>query len=223
MENLNLFCKYCGNSFSKENKPHIMNCSHNICSKCLKLNNKILKCLECETKFMKNKIKKFPINFLLLELCSSKEEDKNKKENENKFYFCEICNLNLSTDYHKKNYPTHNLIEKEKDINENIGIEIEKKKAELLNEFLDINRKSVERNALFFGELIKRLKDISTTFKFDDIDPFEILLLSGIINPADKERLKFFNDKIFSNEENKNIFLNSKNFDDLIQNLNNRK
>ena len=82
-------CILCHQKFTKINKPLIMFCGHNICEDCRLKNNKKVKCSNCGKVFSKREIKKFPINYGILEnklVSSSNEEisiDKSKEE-ENK-------------------------------------------------------------------------------------------------------------------------------------------
>lgn len=224
MQNLNFFCKYCGLRYDKEHKPFIMTCSHNICSKCLKLNSKVLLCLDCQAKYVKNKIKHFPINFLLFEICSASNNNTPPQLPSNKKFHCENCNLFLPTDYHRTLSPDHNLIEiQQKSSNEIFG-EVDNKKKELLLDFNDINYKTNQLNSSYFDCLITKLKEISNSeLDFSDIDKFTVILTSGIINPADRDRLKKFYEKIISVEENKKLLLDSTSFNDLVTKLNSRQ
>ena len=85
-----LSCVLCNQKFNKTNKPLIMFCGHNICEDCRLNNNKKIKCVTCGKVFSKREIKKFPINYSILEnkLVSPsekndntlKEDDKNTEE-----------------------------------------------------------------------------------------------------------------------------------------------
>ena len=85
-----LSCVICNQKFNKTNKPLIMFCGHNICEDCRLNNNKKIKCVTCGKVFSKREIKKFPINYSILEnkLVSPseknngalKEDDKNTDE-----------------------------------------------------------------------------------------------------------------------------------------------
>ena len=78
-----LECQYCGEFFSKYNKPLILKCSHNICQACHELNLSRLTCLICNTKFKLKENKRYPINFLLLEIIERtirKDSDEKKEK-----------------------------------------------------------------------------------------------------------------------------------------------
>ena len=118
-------CIYCGEVFSKENKPLILKCSHFICQICHKINKESLPCLVCKIKYTGKENINHPVNFLLVELIEKedfvnlikknnltkniseenlKNISKEKKENflvENKTkFFCNNCNLNFRNEYH---------------------------------------------------------------------------------------------------------------------------
>ena len=62
-----LSCVICQEIFSKNNKPLIMFCGHNICEECKLKNFKKITCSICKKVFSKREIKKFQINYLILE------------------------------------------------------------------------------------------------------------------------------------------------------------
>ena len=103
-----LSCMSCNKKFNKENKPLIMFCGHNICEECKLANRGKIKCQICGKIFSKREIKKFPINYSILEnkLLSQgtkKEEKKsenNDEKNENKK---EENSLDVWPDLNKKN------------------------------------------------------------------------------------------------------------------------
>lgn len=76
-----LSCVLCNQKFSKINKPLIMFCGHNICEDCRLKNNKKVSCTTCGKVFSKREIKKFPINYSILEnkLLSLSEKETSKK------------------------------------------------------------------------------------------------------------------------------------------------
>ena len=80
-----LSCVLCMNKFTKINKPLIMLCGHNICEEC-KLNNlNKITCNVCKKVFSKREIKKFQINYSILENknISQIKEPNNKENNSN--------------------------------------------------------------------------------------------------------------------------------------------
>ena len=60
-------CVKCNKKFNKTNKPLIMFCSHNICEECKLKYSKKIKCSNCGKVYGKREIKKFPINYSILE------------------------------------------------------------------------------------------------------------------------------------------------------------
>ena len=62
-----LSCVLCKKIFEKNNKPLIMFCGHNICEECKIKNFKKITCGVCNKVFAKREIKKFPINYSILE------------------------------------------------------------------------------------------------------------------------------------------------------------
>jgi len=80
-----LSCVLCNQKFNKTNKPLIMFCGHNICEDCRLNNNKKIKCATCGKVFSKREIKKFPINYSILEnklVSPSEKKDDNSKEDD---------------------------------------------------------------------------------------------------------------------------------------------
>ena len=62
-----LSCVLCKKIFEKNNKPLIMFCGHNICEECKIKNFKKITCGVCNKVFAKREIKRFPINYSILE------------------------------------------------------------------------------------------------------------------------------------------------------------
>ena len=81
-----LSCVLCNQKFNKTNKPLIMFCGHNICEDCRLNNNKKIKCVTCGKVFSKREIKKFPINYSILEnkLVSPSEKNDNTLKEDDK-------------------------------------------------------------------------------------------------------------------------------------------
>ena len=82
-----LSCVLCNQKFNKTNKPLVMFCGHNICEDCRLNNNKKIKCATCGKVFSKREIKKFPINYSILEnklvSPSEKKDDTSKEDDKN--------------------------------------------------------------------------------------------------------------------------------------------
>ena len=213
-------CHYCGKKYEEKRKPIIMNCGHNICFDCVKLNRESLKCIFCPKRsYNKKRISRFPINFALFELVQNftNKEEINVKEG---YFRCETCKLNLSSDYHRIKFPDHKFEEIK---NEEIEIkkkEIEKEANNILKQF-DLYNKTIEDDLrIYLEKLFNACKTQSEKINFEGIDIFKIYLLCGFINPADEERLRLFHEKIYKNNIYCNIIKESKNFDDLIEKLN---
>ena len=72
--------------FEKNNKPLIMFCGHNICEECKIKNFKKITCGVCNKIFAKREIKKFPINYSILEnknITQTKESNQTENNNTN--------------------------------------------------------------------------------------------------------------------------------------------
>jgi len=80
-----LSCVLCQEKFSKINKPLIMFCGHNICEECKLKHLKKITCTVCKKVFSKREIKKFQINYSILENknISQTEEPSIKEYNSN--------------------------------------------------------------------------------------------------------------------------------------------
>jgi hypothetical protein len=77
-----LSCVFCHEKFSKKNKLLIMFCGRNICGECKLKNLKKITCTVCKKVFSKREIKKFQINYSILENKNiSQTEKPNIKEN----------------------------------------------------------------------------------------------------------------------------------------------
>ena len=78
-----LSCVLCQEKFSKINKPLIMFCGHNICEECKLKHLKKITCTVCKKVFSKREIKKFQINYSILENKNiSQTEEPSIKEND---------------------------------------------------------------------------------------------------------------------------------------------
>ncbi len=81
-----LSCVLCKKIFEKNNKPLIMFCGHNICEECKIKNFKKIICGVCNKVFAKREIKKFPINYSILEnknITQTKEPNQTENNNTN--------------------------------------------------------------------------------------------------------------------------------------------
>ena len=213
-------CNYCGKKFEEKRKPIIMNCGHNICFDCLKLNKEILKCIFCQKRsYNKKKISHFPINFSLFELIQSLKDKEEPQLNEG-YFRCETCKLNLSTNYHKLRFPEHKFEEIKKEEIENKKKIIENEASKIQKDFDLYNKKIEDDLKEYLEKLFEICQNQSEKMDFKNIDIFKMYLLCGLINPADEERLRLFHEKIFKNKFYFNIIQNSKNFDELIDKLN---
>ena len=94
-----LLCVLCNQKFNKTNKPLIMFCGHNICEDCRLKYYKKIKCETCGKVFSKREIKKFPINYSILEnkLLSSSETNKSTNNIDDKNNIEELKNLSPQT------------------------------------------------------------------------------------------------------------------------------
>ena len=206
-------CLYCGFVFTKDNKPRIMSCSHNICSQCYLINSSMLMCLKCNKKFTRKQINKFPVNFALLEIDNCKEKVDYSKID---IFYCKECNINLYGDYHKKQY-NHDIIKKEK-----LSIDSLKQRAqELMNEYKKYNDKYKGLNKKYSNNFFDILKENANSINFDTIDPFMLLSCCGVLNPSDQAKLSSYYKNIHTKESINNIIEKSKTFDELSSNYNN--
>ena len=81
-----LSCVLCKKIFEKNNKPLIMFCGHNICEECKIKNFKKITCGVCNKVFAKREIKRFPINYSILEnknITQTKEPNQTENNNTN--------------------------------------------------------------------------------------------------------------------------------------------
>ena len=83
-----LSCVLCKKIFEKNNKPLIMFCGHNICEECKIKNFKKITCGVCNKVFAKREIKKFPINYSILENKNiTQTKEPNQTENNNTIFY----------------------------------------------------------------------------------------------------------------------------------------
>lgn len=241
-------CIYCGQIYCKSNKPLIMKCSHNVCQTCLYLNKNKFACLTCKAKFEGKDLKKFPINFLLLEIVShseGKEESleqeksinrrnkKNKKikeveeesfitPNNSEIFKCKECDLLFPNKFHLNFFTEHNL--NLETFQESIGKEFLNNKADsLMQKYKSYNENLENWNEKFLNYLNDTFLNCKDRV-IDEIkknDPLENLLFFGLINKADQDRIKEFSEKFMKNEKIVKLLKNCDSFQDLIKDFSN--
>ena len=226
-----LSCLICNQKFNKNNKPLIMFCGHNICEECRLKYRKKVKCITCGKVFSKREIKKFPINYSILENklisgteenkspISSNEEDK-KDINTNKEDIETLKNLSSQTYlsfmssfmkevtkyiYQKENNNNdikNEIIEEKKDP---CG-EIIKEREIIIKDTSDLLDK-LENNfmnylKIFFDSITNKFK-INPEFLIGDLNICQLLEESGVINYGDYKKLEQFLDIINEIDETK--------------------
>ena len=216
-------CPYCGLTYTKLTKPLIMPCSHNICSECVLFNKSNINCLICNKIFSAKKISQFPVNFELSELSFKQT---NANDNENKYkrdfvVYCESCNMNYITNYHKEKYSNHILGKVENMVNNEMIIQQFKEKAsDMMKKFQNFQKEFDDLNDKFGFHLFELMKDIIDNKIVPNknlFDEYTLLLAAGIINPSDRKKLKNFKEKILLNKEYMEIIESSNSFDELEQ------
>ena len=226
-----LSCVVCSKIFSKKNKPLIMFCGHNICENCRLNNRKKVKCSTCGKIFSKREIKKFPINYSILEnkLISISEENKTKNDNVNnsnsncssKEGIESLNNISPET-YFNFISKFMSQVQKFMENNENMKEikdpcdEVIKEREIIIKETFDLIDK-LENNFvnylnIFFDSMFY-LFETNKKFLINDLDICQLLQQSGVINYGDFMKLKKFLDII--NEIDKDKFQNCKSFNDI--------
>ena len=222
-----LSCIICKFKFNKMNKPLIMLCGHNICEECkLKFRKKII-CQICGKVFSKREIKKFPINYAILEnkfitilegkknnILDSNDLNQVKKEDFEKLNKVENINNENEDILVNKNI---NNIDNQNDKEKNSPYdEIIKERELLFKDTFDLID-NLEKNFtnylnIFFDSITNIIKS-NSSFLIDDLNICQLLQESGVINYGDSIKLKQFID-IINNIEQKN-FENCKSFNDI--------
>ena len=222
-----LSCIICKLKFNKMNKPLIMLCGHNICEECkLKFRKKII-CQICGKVFSKREIKKFPINYAILEnkfitilegknnnILDSNDLNQVKKEDFEKLNKVENKNNENEDILVNKNI---NNIDNQNDKEKNSPyVEIIKERELLFKDTFDLID-NLEKNFynylnIFFDSITNIIKS-NSSFLIDDLNICQLLQESGVINYGDSIKLKQFID-IINNIEQKN-FENCKSFNDI--------
>ena len=213
-----LSCVICKFKFNKTNKPLIMFCGHNICEECkLKFRKKII-CQTCGKVFSKREIKKFPINYAILEnkfitmLEEKKTNDLNqdskngKEENVEKINVVEDKNndenRDILIDININNIDNQNDKEKTNPYDEII------KERELIFkdtfDLIDNLEKNFSNYLNIFFDSITNIIKTNSSFLIDDLNICQLLQESGIINYGDSIKLKQFLD-IINDIEQKNV------------------
>ena len=202
-----LSCILCKKKFNKNNKPLIMFCSHNICESCRLKKRKKISCTICGKVYSKREIKKFPINYSILEnkLVSTQDEDikedftttvndiKNKIENKsygddiNNSEDIGICETNRTTETDIK---TISKIKEDNQVEDIINQRDSLiKDTYTLIENLKKNFQNYSEN--FFDSMIELFKN-SPEFFINDLNICQLLEESGIINYGDYKKLEIF-------------------------------
>jgi hypothetical protein len=216
-----LNCPYCGELYSKTNKPLVMKCSHNICQECLNLNIDKVLCLSCNTIYEGKENKKHPINFLLLEIIDkSGNKTTNKSGKDKNMYKCTTCQLKLPNQhYHAANFTGHTLVVEEKPLS-NKKDSLIRKSEHLLKEYESFNHNVTMSNKKFLDQLFDTLSlcrdDIK--LKIEKNSDLDNLVLAGIINIADKEKLLEFAD-MNRNEKVNEVINKANSFEEIIKAL----
>ena len=204
-----LSCVLCEEKFKKTNKPLIMLCGHNICEECKLKNFKKVTCKICKKVFSKREIKKFPINYSILENKNiSHEIEPNHRETNpdiNSIITPEECenlmsamnqflkNINLNKKNEEKKEEEKK--EEEKNMSQKSQDEIEGiiKKRELMiketHEFIEnLEQNYFEYFNRLFNFIIKALTSNSELL-IKDLKISQLLEETGVINYGDMIKL----------------------------------
>ena len=196
-----LTCVLCHERFKKENKPLIMFCGHNICEECKIKNLKKVTCSICKKVFSKREIKKFQINYSILENknISQAEESKHKENSEkneitsknvleaiySKFIF---ENVGEAKEEDKKEEKEKNKPKKEID-------EIIKERELIVNDtnnYIDnLEKNYYEYLSKFYNFIIKDLY-ANKEILINDLKIPQLLEETGVINFGDMIKLQKF-------------------------------
>ena len=196
-----LSCVLCHERFKKENKPLIMFCGHNICEECKIKNLKKVTCSICKKVFSKREIKKFQINYSILENknISQAEESKHKENSEkneitsknvleaiySKFIF---ENVGEAKEEDKKEEKEKNKLKKEID-------EIIKERELIVNDtnnYIDnLEKNYYEYLSKFYNFIIKDLY-ANKEILINDLKIPQLLEETGVINFGDMIKLQKF-------------------------------
>ena len=233
-----LSCVICNQIFNKTNKPLIMFCGHNICENCRLSNLKKVKCSTCGKIFSKREIKKFPINYSILEnkLISSSEENKSKNgdnnansNNSNQEGIEKFNNLSSETYFNFMSVfmnQVQKFMENNPNMKEikNLYDEVIKEREAIVKETFDLIDK-LENNFenylnIFFDFMLNIFKN-KKEFLINDLNICQLLQQSGVINYGDYIKLKKFLD-IFNNLD-KDILKNCKSFNDIYDLIKDKK
>ena len=192
-----LSCILCHERFKKENKPLIMFCGHNICEECKIKNLKKVICSICKKVYSKREIKKFQINYSILENknISQAEEADNKEKNENaqKNVLEAIYSKFIFPDYDEKKEEDKKNEEKnkqQKEIDEII------KERELIiqdtNNYIDnLEKNYYEYLNKFYNHIIQDLYT-NNEILINDLKIPQLLEEAGVINFGDMIKLQKF-------------------------------
>ena len=207
-----LSCILCKKKFSKNNKPIIMFCSHNICENCKLKKRKQVSCPICGKVFSKREIKKFPINYSILEnKLLSIQDEKNQKES--KITADNIVNIIENISAPQPCFKTDDSKNKDSQMSESdtinetdkiliSKIKVENKVEDIINQrdsliketfsLIDNLKKSFQNySENFFDSMIEIFKN-SPDFFINDLNICQLLEESGIINYGDYKKLEKF-------------------------------
>lgn len=232
-----LNCSYCGQEYSKTNKPVVMKCSHNLCQTCHSLNKTFLKCFICGATYKGRETKRLPINFLLLEIIEKsqsgvtekKEKRKRRKslkdtQNEipvqgpSEVYRCIDCNVLFPNKYHENIYTDHTLkVEVIQEPPEQKTLLI-KGLEDLMAKYQNYNENLKKYNENFFSYLIETFQNKKGDIvkELQSNDPLDNFVIFGIISKTDKERIKEFTENYLTNSNIITALSESKSFDELL-------
>ena len=198
-----LSCVICQEIFSKNNKPLIMFCGHNICEECKLKNFKKITCSICKKVFSKREIKKFQINYLILENKNiSQGEVSTNQENSQNFL------LNMSPEI-RNDIASALINQAMKQIDK---IPIDDKKEDKNIEENELDKVIKERELIvketneYIGELEKNYDDFLNKFYksiikeltsnneilINDLKISQLLEETGVINFGDMIKLNKF-------------------------------
>ena len=206
-----LSCVLCKKIFEKNNKPLIMFCGHNICEECKIKNFKKITCGVCNKVFAKREIKKFPINYSILENknITPAEEPKHSEINTTtilptlspqlgqefvstviKEVFKHIDEIKIDDNKEKEKDK-----EKEKEEGKKVLEEIAKKRELIIKDtynYLDnLEKKYFDYLSKFFDFIIKGLNS-NNQMLINELNISQLLEETGVINFADMIKLGKF-------------------------------
>ena len=220
-----LSCVICQEKFKKTNKPLIMFCGHNICEECKLKHFSKVTCSICKKVFSKREIKKFPINYSILEnkyISQDNEIKTNQESQEN--YLNNFGNISPNIDY---NFVSTFLNEASKFIDIDKIQNDENKAQSEIDDIINKREliiketkeyiKSLEENYSeysnkFFSHIIKGLA-VDNKILIKDLNIAQLLEETGIINYGDMIKLGKFMELV--NEIKKEDLMNCNSFEQI--------